>query len=397
MTHAASHIANVRYAIRNIVTAASKLEAVGREVLHCNIGDPLKYDFPTPPHLIAAVDRAMRDGANGYVPSAGIAAARDAVATEARGHGMSHVTANDVFITAGASEAIDLSLTAIVEPGDELLLPSPGYPLYNAIAARLKATVVEYFPDEDRNWSIDPEEIASRVTKRTKAIILCNPNNPTGAVLSRKDLEGILEVARRHNLVVLSDEIYAELLFEGRHTYTGSLATDVPIIMFNGLSKAYLACGWRIGWLVFVNPSTTTEIAAAVRRLSDARICGVGPFQFAVAPALQGPKTHIVQMLEKLRRRREVTVEAIRGIKGLSLVPPAAAFYAMPRIDEPSITDDERFVLDLLEETGVLFVHGSGFGEKPGTRHFRIVFLPPEETLRKAYQKLAAFMAKRVG
>ena len=245
MIQPARHIANVKYAIRNIAAEAARLEAQGMKIVPCNIGDPLRFDFSTPPHLIEAVTKALRDGQNQYVASAGLKAAREAVAANMK----PAVRPEDVFITAGVSEALDLALTALLEQGDEVLLPSPGYPLYNAIAARLQATVVPYFLDESKGWALDADEIAARVTPRTKAIVICNPNNPTGAVATKEQLLRVLEVARRHNLVVLSDEIYDRLLFTGEHVPTATLCDDVPLITLNGLSKAYLCPGWRVGLL----------------------------------------------------------------------------------------------------------------------------------------------------
>jgi alanine-synthesizing transaminase len=391
----APHIANVKYAIRNIAAEAGRLEAQGQRILACNIGDPLKYDFPTPPHLIAAVEKAMRDGLNGYGASAGLKGAREAVANEANARGMNLVKPEHVFITSGASEAIDLTLTALLSPGDEVLLPSPGYPLYNAIAARLGAVAVSYYLDEAKDWAIDPDELESHITPKTRAVVICNPNNPTGAVLNQKTLEAVLAVARKHELAVLSDEIYDRLLYSGTHVPTGTLADDVPIIMFNGLSKAYLACGWRVGWLAFVNPHLTADVQAAVQRLADARLCGPAPFQHAVAPALTGSQAHIPVMMEKMRSRRDVMMKGLRAIPGVSVVEPQGAFYAMPRLQLPGVEDDEQFILELLRETGVLFVHGSGFGEKPGTQHFRVVFLPPEPVLAEAFETLGRFIRTR--
>jgi alanine-synthesizing transaminase len=391
----AKHIENVRYAIRNVVAEASRLEAQGRQILYLNIGDPLKFDFQTPPHLIEAVHRAMRDGHNGYAPSAGIPAAREAIAMETTRSGIRGVLPSDVVVTAGASEALELALTALLEPGERVLLPCPGYPLYNALMAKLNAQGVPYTLDEENGWSLDLEEIERLCTPGTRAILLCNPNNPTGAVLDRKVLEGLLEIARRHELVVLSDEIYDKLLYDKAHVATASLATDVPIITFNGLSKAYLACGWRVGWLTFCNSYLMPELKNAVLRLADARLCGPAPQQYAIAPALQGPQDHIPEMMKRLRSRRDLMVRRINAIPGLSVVEPAAAFYAMPRLRLPGVTNDEQFVLSLLRETGVLFVHGSGFGQKTGTTHFRVVFLPGEATLTTAFDRLEAFVRER--
>ena len=329
MIQPARHIANVKYAIRNIAAEAARLEAQGMKIVPCNIGDPLRFDFATPPHLVEAVSKALRDGANYYVASAGLKEAREAVAASMR----PQVRPEDVFITAGVSEALDLALTALLEAGDEVLLPSPGYPLYNAIAARLQAQVVPYYLDESKGWALDAEEIESKVSSRTKAIVICNPNNPTGAVASRAQLERVLEVARKHKLVVLSDEIYDRLLFSGEHVPTATLADDVPLITLNGLSKAYLCPGWRVGWLAFHTPKLLAPVAQAVQRLADARLCGPGPFQFAVKPALQGPQDHVTEVMKKLRSRRDLMVKRLRALPGISVVEPQGAFYALPSIE----------------------------------------------------------------
>lgn len=322
------------------------------------------------------------------MPSAGLKEAREAVAASLQ----PPVRAQDVFITAGVSEALDLALTALLSPGDEVLLPSPGYPLYNAIAARLQARVLPYELDEAKGWALDAAVIEALVTPRTKAIVLCNPNNPTGAVATRAQLEAVLDVARRHGLVVLSDEIYDRLLLDGAHVPTATLANDVPLITLNGLSKAYLAPGWRVGWLAFHTPELLKDVAVAVQRLADARLCGPGPFQYAVKPALEGPQSHLMEVLHKLRARREVTVRRLSAMPGVSIVAPQGAFYALPSLTRAWAGGDEAFVLQLVRETGVLFVHGEGFGQKAGTRHFRVVFLPPEAVLNEAFDRLEAFL-----
>jgi alanine-synthesizing transaminase len=395
MFRPAPHIANVRYAIRNVVAEAARVEAQGHTVLHCNIGDPLQFDFVTPPHLVAAVERALHDGHNGYAPSAGLMAARTAVADDAQRRGMKRVTPGDVFITAGVSEALDLLLTATLEPHDEVLRPAPGYPLYDAIAARLQAKVVPYYPDEARGWAIDAEALEAAVTPRTRALVLCNPNNPTGALLERQALNEVLAVARKHRLLVLADEIYDRLLYGGEHVPMGTLAADVPLVMLNGLSKAYLCPGWRVGWLAFVNPNLTRELASAVQRLADARLCGPAPVQHAVGPALFGPQGHIAEMMGRLRARRDLTVKRLRAIPGLSCVEPQGAFYALPKLGVPGFVSDEQFVLQLLQQEHVLFVHGSGFGQAKGTHHFRVVFLPPLDVLEAAFDRLERFVRGR--
>lgn len=391
----AARIESVRYAIRNIVGEALKLERAGKEILYCNVGDPLKFDFRTPPHLVEAVHRAMVDGQNGYGPSAGLPEAREAIAKDAVRSGLPGVAAEDVLVTAGASEAIELSLTALLDPGDEVLLPTPGYPLYNAVAAKLQVRVVPYFLDEERGWAIDAAEVERQVTPRTRAIVICNPNNPTGGLDDRPALEALLDVARRKGLAVFSDEIYDRLTYGEPHVPTAALAEDVPIVTFNGLSKAYLACGWRVGWAIFSNPKLTSKLKAATLRLADARLCGPTPAQYAVRPALEGPQDHIAEMMARLRERRDLTARRLNAIRGISVVAPRGAFYCMPRIQLPGVVDDEAFVLELLRETGVLFVHGSGFGQKPGTQHFRVVFLPPPAVLERAYDRLEAFVRAR--
>lgn len=395
MIRPARRIENVRYAIRNIVAEAARLEAQGREVLYLNIGDPLKFDFATPPHMVEAVHRAMVDGHNGYAPSAGIGAAREAIARDAERSGSRGVTPADVFVTAGASEAIEMALTALAEPGDSVLIPSPGYPLYEAVLAKIGARPVYYPLDESRGWSPDVASIDAAGDARTRAIIVCNPNNPTGGQLDRPTLEALLEVARRRGWVVLSDEIYDRLTFGRPHVPLASLADDVPILTFNGLSKAYLACGWRVGWMIFCNAHLLPELKGAVQRLADARLCSPAPPQHAIAPALEGPQEHLVEVRRKLLARRELLVRRLNAIPGVSVVRPEGAFYAMPRIELPGYTSDEAFVLELLRETGVLFVHGSGFGPLPSTMHFRVVFLPPEAQIAEALGRLDAFVRAR--
>ncbi len=387
----ARHLAHVTYAIRNIMAEAAVVAARGVKLVPCNIGDPLRFDFVTPPHLVEAVTKALRDGHNHYVPSAGLPEAREAVAASLR----RAVRPEDVFITGGVSEALDLLLTALLEPGDEVLLPSPGYPLYNAIAARLQAVVKPYFLDEAKGWALDPEALEAQVGPRTKALVLCNPNNPTGAVATRAQLEAVLDVARRHRLVVLSDEIYDRLVLEGEHVPTATLADDVPLVTLNGLSKAYLVPGWRVGWLAFHTPRLLEEVKGAVQRLADARLCGPGPFQYAVKPALEGPQGHLDEVRARLKARRDLTVRRLAALPGVSVVPPRAAFYAMPSLTRDWPGGDEAFVLELLRQTGVLFVHGGGFGQRPGSRHFRVVFLPQEQVLEEAFDHLERFLRSR--
>jgi len=388
--------AQVTYAIRNIVSAAKEVEKTGKKIIYCNIGDPNKFDFATPPHMIEAVYKAMQRNENGYAPSGGVEEARHAVVEHARKNNGIETSVDRVFMTAGASEAIELALTALLDPGENVLTPAPGYPLYTAVIKKIGAVPNPYYLDESQGWFPDIADMEKRINDKTKAIVFINPNNPTGAVYDRAILEEILKLARKHSLVVFADEIYDKLLMDKKHISIASMCDDVPILTFNGLSKSYLAPGWRTGWMIINNIPLDDDYFASIRKLLDARLCSVGPQQFAVKAALEGPQDHIRATMDKLRARRDLIHERLNSIPGMSCVKPDAAFYAMPRLDSDLWESDEKFVLELVKETGVLFVHGSGFGIKPGTKYFRVVYLPQPELLKEAFDKLEDFMKARV-
>lgn len=381
----------IKYAVRDIVLLADELVREGKEILYLNIGDPISYDFETPPHMIEASHQAMLKGANGYSASSGIDEALEAIRAAAGQKGIRGV--RDVYICNGASEAIELALTALVNEGDNVLMPYPIYPLYSAVAPKLGAEINPYYLDEENGWQPDPDDIESRINDRTRAIVLINPNNPTGSLYSRETLQRIVDLARERNLVVFSDEIYDKILLDGdEHVSIASLADDVAFVTFNGISKSYLAPGWRIGWGIVSGPEEIVgEYAEAIKKYTRARLCANHPLQYCIKPALEGPHDHLEEMIAKLRRRRDIAVKRFNEIPGISCVEPTGAFYAFPRlyVDEP----DETFVPKMIRETGVLVVHGDGFGQKPGTRHFRIVLLPQEEVLEKACDRISAFMA----
>jgi alanine-synthesizing transaminase len=386
----ARRMKDVRYAVRDVLLTAAEAKAAGKDMIYLNIGDPLAFDFHTPPHIVAAIERALRDNRNGYAPSAGIPEALEAIRREAERKSIREV--RDVFITYGASEAIEIALTALVDSGDDVLLPNPGYPLYSAILSKLEATQNPYLLDEENGWQPHLADIAQRVGPRTRAIVLINPNNPTGVLYERKILDGILEIARRHDLVVLCDEIYDKLILdeETPHVSIASLAADVPVITFNGLSKSYLGPGLRIGWGVTSGPAHLFEdYSSAMMKLTRARLCASHPLQYGIKPALEGPQDHLPVVKKKLRQRRDITHQRLSAIEGVSCVRPNAAFYAFPRIDVP--VPDEEFTKELILETGVVPVHGGGFGQKAGTAHLRIVFLPQPELLARAYERLEGF------
>ncbi len=391
---AASRMVNVRYAIRDLAVVADEVAREGHKILYLNIGDPCKYDFPTPPHMIEAVVKAMVDGHNGYAESLGIKPAIEAIHGEAERNGFREI--QSIFVGIGSGEVIDTCLTALLNPGDNVLTPSPEYPLYGAIMAKLDCPANAYDLDEANEWQPDVADIERKINSRTKAILLINPNNPTGAVYSKRTLERVLELARRHGLIVFADEIYDKLIFDpgARHISIATLAQDVPIVTFNGLSKSYLVPGWRIGWAIATGPREVLHpYMEAVHRLLRARLSAPHPFQHAIRAALEGPQDHLIEVCTKLRRRAELTVEWAKRTPRVKLVAPKGAFYAHPSLDIPE--DDLAFVTDLLKQKHVLVVHGSGFGEKPGTRHMRIVFLPQEPVLSTAYEAMSEFMQER--
>jgi alanine-synthesizing transaminase len=380
----------VQYAIRDLAVLAEQIHREGKVILPLNIGDPLQFDFKTPPHLVETVIKALRDGKNGYAPSPGIDDALEAVRAEAERKGIRNI--QSVFITQGVSEAADLCLTALVNPGENVLLPSPEYPLYSAILAKLGAQPNTYELDEDASWEPDLEALAGRIFAGTRAIVVINPNNPTGAVYSRETLEAIVELARQYNLVIIADEIYDKLILdEEAHISIASLAPDVPVVTLNGLSKAYQVPGWRVGWgIVSGDPAAAKPYVEGIHKLLRARLSANHPEQCAVRPALAGPQEHLLEVVRKLRRRRDLTMKWCDSTPRVSCVKPRGAFYAFPRLDIPE--SDENFVKELLAEKGVLVVHGSGFGQAPGTRHIRLVFLPDETTLSRAYESIANFL-----
>ena len=378
---------NVTYAVRDIVVLAKKTAATGKEMMWLNIGDPLKYDFATPQHMIDAVSKAMSEGFNGYSNSSGIDEALGAIRKRAESQGIKNI--QDVVITNGGSEAIEICLTSILNPGDNILTPLPGYPLYEAIINKLEGEEIGYTLDEENDWQPNVADMEAKINDRTKGIVLINPNNPTGSVCSRETLMQIVELARKHNLVIYSDEIYDKLLFDdAEHISIASLADDICFVTFNGISKNYMAPGWRIGWAIMSGPKELCEdYVEAVNKFTRARLCSNHPMQFAIAPALDGPQDHIKEAIVKLEKRRDICVNKLNAIDGISCVAPKGAFYAFPKIERD--VDDKKWVEGLIEETGVVTVHGSGFGV-PG--YFRIVLLPDESTLEKACNAIAKYM-----
>jgi len=389
----ATRLEQVRYAIRDLACFADEVTRQGHQVLPLNVGDPIAFDFETPAHLIEAVYKAMREGKNGYAPSSGIKQALDAIHGEAARKGIS--TIQDVFVTTGVSETVDVCLAALLNPGEDILTPCPDYPLYSAVLAKFGIGVNPYFLNEEDGWQPDLEDIKRKITPRTRGIVLINPNNPTGSVCTQAMLEEVAELARRHNLVILADEIYDKLMIDDDpHVCFAKVAPDVPTITFGGLSKNYLAPGWRIGWGIVSGEATAVKpYNDGIQKLLRARLCANHPEQYAIKPALEGSQDHLIEVKKKLRRRRDLTVQWANSTPRVSCVSPRGAFYAFPRIEIPE--GDEVFVKELILQKHVMVVHGSGFGQKPGTQHFRIVFLPDEATLGKAYAAIGDLMKDR--
>jgi alanine-synthesizing transaminase len=392
----ASRVDRFSYAIRNIVVEAQKVEASGRRVRYLNIGDPVAFGFATPPHLVAAVERALRDGHNGYGPSAGIAPAREAVAAEYTSRGFP-VAPDRTFLTSGTSEGIELIFSALINEGDDVLVPRPVYPLYTAIVAKLGARALYYRTDPNRGWMPDLDQLESLITPATRTLVINDPNNPTGACYSTATRRALLELADRHSLAVVADEVYGDLGYDGPVPPLGSLDVEAPIVSLSSLSKAYLAPGWRAGWIGVGRSPRLNDVVRAIGKLADARLCSTLPMQYAVTAALTGDRSHQVSFRAALKERAALTHARLNAIPGMSSVAATAAFYAMPRVALPPGRSDEDYVLALLREAGVLCVHGSGFGTSPEEGYFRVVFLAAPDELAAVYRLIADFTADYLG
>jgi alanine-synthesizing transaminase len=381
----------VEYAIRDIILHARKYESNGGQVIYLNIGDPVKYDFKTPDHIKSALINAVKDNKNYYTDSEGLPELKKAVTEKESQKGMS-VTEDDVLITNGVSEGLDMILASIVDPNSEVLMSGPYYPPYSSYVKFYGGKPVEFRINEDGRP--DLEDLISKITPRTRAICIISPNNPTGEVFDRKSLQQLIDVAAEHNLYIITDEIYDKIVFDDQFTGIGKVSKDAPVILLNGFSKSYLMTGWRCGYVCFnSNASGLDELRKNVPKLARVRISANLPVQVAAVEALRGPQTHIIDMVEKLRKRRDYIVKRLNAMEGISCRIPHGAFYVFPKVNlDRYWEDDQQFVLDLLSKTGVLTVQGSGFGKAFGSSHFRIVYLPEEEVLEQAMDKLEFFM-----
>ena len=390
-------LANVCYDIRGpIMDRARQMEEDGHKIIKLNIGNLAVFGFDAPEEIQQDMIRNLPNSA-GYSDSKGIFAARKAVMHETQKQGIKGVTLDDIYLGNGASELIVMATNALLDNGDELLLPAPDYPLWTAAASLSGGTPVHYMCQESNGWMPDLADIKARITPRTKGIVVINPNNPTGALYSRELLQAIVATAREHGLVIFADEVYDKVLYDGvQHTPMASLSEDVLTLTFNSLSKSYRSCGYRAGWMVVSgDKKPAQDYIEGLNMLSNMRLCANVPGQWAVQTALGGYQSinELVGEGGRLRKQRDLASQLITDIPGLTCVKPQAALYIFPRLDPMiyPIEDDQKFFLELLEETKVMLVQGTGFNW-PAPDHFRIVFLPHEDDLREAINRVARFL-----
>jgi alanine-synthesizing transaminase len=392
-------LANVLYDIRGpIMDAAKQMEEEGQKIIKLNIGNLAPFGFDAPEEVQQDMIRNL-PASSGYSDSKGIFAARKAVMHETQKQGIAGVTLDDIYLGNGASELIAMAANALLNDGDELLLPAPDYPLWTAVASLSGGKPVHYLCDEDNGWMPSLDDIRAKITPRTKGIVVINPNNPTGALYSDELLMGIVEIAREHGLVILADEVYDKVLYDGvKHTAIASLSKDVLTLTFNSLSKSYRSCGYRAGWLVVSgDKKMALDYIEGLNMLSNMRLCPNVPGQWAIQTALGGYQSinDLVGPGGRLRHQRDLAYELITAIPGVTCVKPNAALYMFPKLDPKvyPIDDDRQFFLELLKETKVMLVQGTGFNWATPD-HFRIVFLPHEEDLREAVQRIAGFLER---
>ncbi|MDY6829883.1 MAG: pyridoxal phosphate-dependent aminotransferase [Pseudomonadota bacterium] len=392
-------LADVCYEIRGpVLHRANRLEEEGHRIIKLNIGNPAPFGFDAPDEIIQDVIHNLPQ-AQGYSDSKGIFSARKAVMQECQRLGIADVSIDDIYIGNGASELIVMSMQGLLNNGDEMLIPAPDYPLWTAAVSLAGGTPVHYLTDESENWYPDLADIERRITPRTRGLVVINPNNPTGAVYSESLLQGIADLARRHNLIVFADEIYDKVLFDGvQHTAFASLAPDLLCVTFNGLSKSYRSAGFRAGWMIISGAKHRAgDYVEGLDMLASMRLCSNVPAQYAIQTALGGYQSiqDLVAPGGRLRRQRDLAHQLICEIPGVSCVKPQGALYLFPRLDPElyPIRDDQQLVLDFLNQEKVLLVQGSGFNW-PDTQHLRIVFLPGEELLTTAIERFGRFLER---
>ena len=396
-----SRASQIEYAIRDVVVPANTLEAEGHEIIKLNIGDPLAYPgLPTPDHMISAYQKALLDQRNGYSPAYGIPELREAISNNEQNklNGGWGCDPNDVYICHGVTEALQIIFATFLDPGDEVLAPGPHYPPYMAYPQLFGGKTVEYRLDPDNNWKIDFDDLKAKMNDKVKLLVLINPNNPTGNVITQQEIEEIVDLASQwENCTIISDEIYDRLNFNGNHISTASTSSNVPVITLNGVSKVYYAPGWRIGYMALHDPNNKLlNIKDGLERLLRSRLCASTPAQYGYLAGLNDDDTWMNDYLSTLKQRNDVCVSLINDIEGLSVEKPQGAFYMFIKLTEDHWNKrDKEFVLDLLNTKHVLTVHGSGFSDQFGKNHFRVVFLPSEEILIDAFNRIDDLLNER--
>ena len=384
-------VAGVEYAIRDIVLAARKVQQKGMQVDYLNIGDPVQFGFQPPDNVKQALIDAINKGENYYSSSEGLLELRQEIAHKENVKGLS-VSADEILVTNGVSEGLDMVISSIVEEGDEVLLPGPYYPPY-ASYVRLHGGIPVEFGVDLNNSTPDIDDIKSKITSRTVAICLISPNNPTGVVFNEKSLKELVNIANQNNLYIICDEIYDQIIFDEKFVGIGKVAGDSPVIILNGFSKVHLMSGWRIGYIAFNQSPQLEEIRENLPKLARVRIATNLPVQYAALESLCGPQDYISTFVTEIKKRRDLVVKRLNEMPGISCSNPKGAFYAFPKIEDKRFGTDKEFVTKLLESKGVLTVHGSGFGEQYGSGHFRLVYLPSLETLGSAMDKIESFVS----
>ena len=389
---------NIEYAIRDVIVHTQELIKNGKKIYYLNIGDPAAFDFKTPQYVKDALCKAIDCDDNYYSPSEGRPELREAIVRKEKRVNDVDITANNVLVTEGISEGIQMILAALVEKGDEILFPGPTYPPYISYTKFFEGTPVAYETIEDEGWVPNIDDLRSKISPKTRAIVITNPNNPTGSVYTGKMIKEMLDIAGEHDLPVLSDEIYDQLTYEKEFVSTAHLSKDVPVVGLNGFSKVYQMTGWRLGYMYFKDEGKQLDdLKMGVEKQCRIRLCANTPVQIAGAAALDGPQDFVKGIVEKLKQRRDFAWKRLNEIEGITTTKPEGAFYIFPKIHDVGTRwkTDMEFVLELLKETGVLIVNGSGFDPVYGKDHARVVFLPPIEELEEAFNGIEQFMKKK--
>ena len=385
-------VVGVEYAIRDIVVAAREVEQTGMNVDYLNIGDPVQFGFQPPDNVKQALIDAIKNGQNYYSTSEGLLELREEIAKKENAKGLS-IEADDILITNGVSEGLDMVISSIVEEGDEVLLPGPYYPPY-ASYVRLHGGIPVEFSVDLNNSTPDIDDIKSKITSKTVAICLISPNNPTGVVFNENSLKELVDVANQHNLYIICDEIYDQIIFDDKFVGIGKVAGDSPVIILNGFSKVHLMSGWRIGYIAFNRSPQLEELREHLPKLARVRIATNLPIQYAALESLRGSQNYINDFVSEMKKHRDLVVKRLNQMPGLSCSTPKGAFYAFPKIEDTRFGTDKEFVTNLLKSKGVLTVHGSGFGEQYGSGHFRLVYLANMEILDSAMNKIENFVSQ---